>query len=289
MNNNSGSVVKKVVWITILLGIVLLVFFLVRWAMNRNMYTSSGSHSPYILDLTSPIFSVSGKIDKINGKTLTVIVDKTMGVAAVPAMPGMEESKPKTMTFEVVVEDNTQINQPSDTGAAIPTPDGNNQSKLTVNDLKVGQMVSVTSKTDLRLGGTKFTAETVSLAPKMRSAYGQISAIAGNNITVKSFMNGEQNYILTVTDKTTISRQQLSSDPLKGPRIDEIAVKDLAVGMSVQVIAETELTADKAVNAEKIDVSVTPALPESPAASGSAVIPTPPPTTSQATSSATRN
>lgn len=292
MNNNSGSVVKKVVWITILLAIILLVFFLVRWAMNRNLQTSSGSHSPYILELTSPVYSVSGKIEKISGKTVSITVDRTIGTASIPSMPGTESEKPKAINFEVVVEDGTQISQPIDSIAALPTADANSQNtpQMTINDLKVGQVINVMSKTDLRLGGTKFNAQSITLAPKMRSTYGQISAISGNTVTVKSFSAaGEQSYILTITNKTTISSQQLNPEPLKAPKVEELEVSDLKVGMSVNVTAESELMAGTAVNATKIDVSITPSVPESPSASGSAMIPTPPPTTSQATSSATRN
>lgn len=256
--------------------IALLVLFALLFVLtSSNFYKSSAkkseSISPNILYITSPVTSLSGKVEKIAGNKITV--------------------KMMTVTYHVIVTDKTQIYQPPLSigylfktttlpGAPVlPTT----TSKLTVKDVKIDQLITVNTMNDLRiLVGDTFEAVTINLPPITNTLNGRIISLEGSVLTVKGFapVNGgpmnpgntaarndtpaapqEKEYRVTLTSDTEISRMVNESMapvvPIP-PKPEKFTPSDLKKDMRVMVYTAQDVNENSQLTALRIEPIIQP-------------------------------
>lgn len=137
-----------------LLGIIIVAVLIVAGSfyIQKQGLLNTQKVSPYILQITSPIHNISGKIEKISNNTVTIIY--TTENPMLPPLPLIPEASPtpspKPLPFQVLVTDKTIINTLSINPIAA-TPSAQPNPNLTINDLTAGQIISVTAKEDLRI------------------------------------------------------------------------------------------------------------------------------------------
>ena len=105
--------------------------------------------SPYVLYVTTPVLTFQGRVDKIEGNT--ILVSRSIPPAASQKAKN-PASDTKEITIAFALTDKTTV-----TRASIPGQADKNDGKpvpLEVSDLKVGQVVSVTTLDDLRFEET---------------------------------------------------------------------------------------------------------------------------------------
>lgn len=273
-----------------------------------------------ILFLTSPVNSFSGKVTKVE-KDVIVLTQKMMlpvsfnpppiiatGNAATPAPLPTPVSK--DITFRIRIGSQTQISRPP---AFVPyllisvTPPV--PARLSIGDIKPGQMVSVSTSTDLRtLSGNEFEASLINLPPIINTLSGKITAAGDNAITLRAIpprpndMSApaepakEVDYRVRVTKDTEISRYQpvpmgqTDPDPNstpKAPTVEKLSLADLAADMQVIIYTDTDILGSNQFTALRIEPAYVPPAPTSvplptlssipPAASGEGTLNTPTP------------
>ena len=275
-----------------------------------------------LLFLTSPITSFSGKVDKISGNSVWISQSFTLSQAMPGAMmpPAVEAGKAgpsptalptpitKVLTFKVNIDQNTQISRPQNyinylliTVTPAPPP------KLTVKDIKAGQMISINTNSDLRtLKSNEFTATSIQLPQVPNTINGKISAISGNTLKVKSssqpaMMPGtntspeppkEIEYTVTVTNDTEISRYSQvgpakENTTFTPPEPEELALSDLKVDMQVTVYTDVDVTSAQKFTALRIEPFLPPPIVSLPPIAPPLSPVTPPPATTNVTTNVT--
>lgn len=276
---------KKIIIIgVIVLGILTL--FMFNGPSNKAV-------SPNILYLTQPVNFFSGIVDKIEGNKLTVsqkliASQNLLPVAANPLGKTAPLPAPKvvTITFKVVISDKTQISQPLSivnylfktvTPPAVGAPGllpADSAPKMTVKDIKVGQMITVNTIKDLRtLTGDTFEATTVNLPQVANTLNGKIVTLEGNVLTIKGFSQTmavaapaavpkEKNYIINITQDTEISRNiydsNVNSGTLIAPKPEKLSIGDLKKNMQVTVYTAEDVTESQTLTALRIEPIFTP-------------------------------
>lgn len=270
---------------------IALIFMVVGFAAGQGktglQFTGKGN-VPYanILFLTNPITSFSGKVDKVQGNSIWVSQQFTLNqlgsmmppAAAPPAAGSSPTTFPtpatKVISFKVNITQNTQINRPT---AFIPylvkivTPAP--APKLSIQDIKVGQQVTVNTNTDLRIfSAAEFEALSIQLPQPQNSLNGKISKISGNSFVMKAFgpqpyVMGispvppkETEYTITLTNNTEISRYKFQEPPKPGeailpatPKPEEFTLADLTVDMQVTVFTAEDVTSTQKLTAMRVE------------------------------------
>lgn len=274
---------KKIIIIgVVILGILALLVF---------SMPSNKAVSPNIMYITQPVSSFSGIVDKINGNNVTISQKLTLfqnntaqaPLALNPANQTSPFPTPKTMnvTYNIVITDKTQISQPSpfvnylfktvNLPLALPA---NNVSKLTVKDIKVGQMITVNTMKDLRtLVGNTFEATNISIPQIANTLNGKIVSIDGNIMILKGFAVGaslavpgvasapqEKEYRVNITSDTEISRTSFTTPALlkpgempPPPKNEKLSTSDLKNDMQVTVYAAEDVTMSQVLTALRIE------------------------------------
>lgn len=247
--------------------------------------------SPDILLLTNPVTSFSGKIEKVSGDSILVsqkVSSNQMFQAGAAAPVNQKPGEPpaalptpvvKTLTYKVKVTQNTQINMnqsfiPYLTVSVTPVP----PPKLTLQNLKVGQNISIQSAADLRtITNNEFEAQSITLSIT-NSFSGKISSVKNNTITVKGNLMGviaaapgsageqpkEIEWTVKVTDKTEISRYKQISEMLKpgetakAPEVEKLSLSDLKPDTMVTVYTNVDAASEKSVEALRIEPQAAP-------------------------------
>lgn len=251
--------------------------------------------SSNILFITNPVTSFNGRVDKIEGNSVFVSQQITLnqpfagGPATAEAGKGVPSPFPtpisKVLSFKVNLTPNTQISRPS---AFIPyiarlvTPAP--PSKLSVQDIKVGQLISISTNTDLRTIATDtFEATSIQLPGVQNNLQGTISRISGNIIIMKAISSQppamgttpqppkELEYTVTTTSTTEISRYKQMAPPNPGEvltppttqtsQIEEFKLEDLKVGMQIIVFAAEDVVSTQKLTAMRIEPIFTPPMP----------------------------
>lgn len=191
-------------WIvlTIIIGLVLinglLIFRIIRLGGGQIV---SSALSPDILYLTQPVFNLSGTIEKVEDNTITVSAQFNQPSGLNP--PDASPKPPVALIYKILINDKTQIlkNNPIIPSMVPATSSAQEPARLTINDLNVGQMVSITSTQDLRqLTGRQF--EALIIAPAINNLGGRLTKIDGNILTVKDFEGKE--YLVEIGPDTQI-------------------------------------------------------------------------------------
>ncbi len=294
-----------------------LIIALIGTYILRNNYLGSGSAgtvSSNILYLTQPITSFSGTIDKIEGNSIIIsqnmILQQVFNSPIAPPNNPMQPvppvqitpPQPKKITYKVLITDKTNIARPTvfvpyllKQSQSLGRPMGQSE-KLSIKDLKVGQIVNTSSNIDLRtLKGSQFEATYINVAAKTISISGTITNVKQNQIIVKSlppttavdigFRGGpanmapsnqqppkEQNYTVTIDQNTEISANIPLEDQVKQSAPKKLSMYDLKKDMQVTVYSNEDVTETTQLKALLIIPAIfTPTqiqAPIAPAASG---------------------
>lgn len=252
--------------------LLLLALIAAAFSLGRSASKPASSLSPHILYLTSPAAVFSGKIETIDGNTLTV--SQTMSAAApTPA--------PAKITFRVLVTAETPVNYSSSLSVTTPgsgtTGSTTSPRPLTTKDLRAGQAVIIDSATDLRTNtsGT-FTATAIRLNGPT-SLHGTIIARQGDILSVKGFADSNQMsftntappgpeekiYRVKVVPDTAISQNLIGNTP-PGPgstrtmQPEKLSAADLRPDMQITVWTSQDVSLDPEVAAVRISVLAAP-------------------------------
>lgn len=247
------------------------------------------SSLPDILFLTSPVTEFAGKIDKISDNAIWVSGKYTITPPPTPpnnptALPGQIITVPplpptKTFTYKVNIAAHTIINR-SDTaviylfkkGTPTPTP------PLTIKDMRVGQLASVYTTSDLRaLKQNEFDAYTVKLEPLNNIITGKIATINTRDgiIVLKAILPikpdpgqptpspKEIEYAISVTEDTEISRLGPTEVPkgdvtAKPPQPVKFQLSDLKTGIEITVYTDSDVIESQKLKALRIEPPLIP-------------------------------
>lgn len=287
--------IKKVIVIVSVLGILIIAGFALYRFLPKAQFagiTQRSTISPDILYITNPATSFSGKIEKIDGNTLTVSQDMMLAQLFAPPAAGAPNQPPTTpvpqqskkITYKVLVTDKTFINQsPSSipylfktvTPATAATPIAA-ITKLTLQDLKTGQSVNINTTTDLRtLSGNQFEAVGISISNQISIINGTITNISGNDLTISAFSsstlgsviaaNAEppkaKTYTVTVNQNTEISRYGIPTSPNEISKPEKYSLSDLKKDLPVTVYTDADVTTTSKFTGLKIEPMFPQALP----------------------------
>jgi hypothetical protein len=233
--------------------------------------------SPNILYLTSPVYSFSGTVEKIEGKAIYVsqkITENNLPFAPFPPNPNPSPfPTPKTVTlsYRVLISEKTQISKPPIfINYLFITPTPTAEKKLSINNIKIGQTVTVTTNQDLRtLTSDTFEATTVSLPPIINTLSGKVFEVKKDILIVKAFTPqspNERDYQIKITKDTEISRIGTNGKP------EKLSLEEIKKEMGVIVYTDEDVTQSQKLTALRLE----PILPPSPAVSPAL----PPPITS---------
>lgn len=266
---------KKIIFIGVILLGILTLFMVVDY---KNKNGSDGQTvSPNILYLTSPVNSLSGKVEKIEGNVVLIssqyAVPQTAPIA-ITVMPNQPPVMPtpqiKTITYKLLVTDKTQISQPaSNINYLFKTITPGPISKFTIKDIKVGQMITVNSNVDLRiLKNNEFEAVEINFPPISNTLNGTIVSVANNVLILKAFAPAtsaisevapsEKEYAINIMQDTEISRMT-SEEP---PKPEKLTISDLKVGTQTTVYTAEDIIYSQTLTAMRIEpaASISPLI-----------------------------
>lgn len=257
---------KKVIVVGIILLGILALFITLDYKKKGGL--GGQIMSPNILYLTSPVNSLSGKVEKIEGNSVLISNQYTApqtAPIAITVMPNQPPVMPtpqvKTITYKLLVTDKTQISQPASNvdylfKTVTPAP----ISKFTIKDIKVGQMVTVNSNADLRtLKNNEFEAIEINLPPIANTLNGAIVSVANNVLILKAFAPttattsevapSEKEYAINIIQDTEISRMT-SEEP---PKPEKLSLADLKTNMQAVVYTSEDVTETQTLTALRIE------------------------------------
>ncbi len=273
---------RKVIFIGVIILVVVVVGELI-WVLSGRIGIPFIS-SPYLLELTQPVYTFSGRVDKVSGNSLTVS-SQVAEIGSSNAKPGQSQ-KMKKISYNVSVDSKTMISRSENqipyifkntsVGPAVITSD---KSSLSLKDVRAGDHVNITSSTDLRIAGNGFTASQITIQPLSTSINGSITAVNGNELIVRAVApseslvtaNGpavnqqpavEKDYQVSVDNETEISRSG-------SPRLN---ISYLKQGMQVIVYTSEDtanITQVKALRIEPI-LAINPTVGQTASGSGAA-------------------
>jgi len=264
----------------IFLGLII-VFSILSVSIFLNLYykpyTKKGSISPDILFLTQPAMTFTGKIDSVEKDAVWVSND-TLSQNDGAMMPAADPQNPaaspfptpikKTIRYKVIIGKNSLIEQSLTYVYYLfisPTPPV--QKKISLQDLVVGETITVSTNIDLRtLAGNQFEAVSLQRPPIENILHGTIIDIKNNQLTVKSMMLAEEQYQIALTDKTEISRMNNQAEP------EKLALSDLKKDMSIIVYTNQDINKNKSLTALRIEPEIIDEPPPSPATSSPLIV-----------------
>ena len=281
---------KKIIVVGIILLGILALFMTVDYK-NKNGLNGQ-TVSPNILYLTSPVNSLSGKVEKIEGNAVSISSQYALlqtAPIAITVMPNQPPVMPtpqiKTITYKLLVTDKTQISQPTaninylfktitpPSAPGFPTASTPN---LTVKNIKVGQYITVNSQDDLRtLLKNTFEATMINLPPIINTLNGKIVNITNNTLTLKAFAPvaaappmialdtapptpQEKEYTIYITQDTEISRNVYGTNMTPGepptpPKPEKLTLADLKADMRATVYTVEDVIETQTLTALRIE------------------------------------
>ena len=289
---------KKIIVVGIILLGILALFMTVDYK-NKNGLNGQ-TVSPNILYLTSPVNSLSGKVEKIEGNAVSISSQYALlqtAPIAITVMPNQPPVMPtpqiKTITYKLLVTDKTKISQPASninylfktiTPSGAPGFPTASTPNLTVKNIKVGQYITVNSQDDLRtLLKNTFEATMINLPPIINTLNGKIVNITNNTLTLKAFAPvaaappmialdtapptpQEKEYTIYITQDTEISRNVYGTNMTPGepptpPKPEKLTLADLKADMRATVYTVEDVIETQTLTALRIE----PAASTSPA------------------------
>lgn len=250
-------------------------------SFNKNI----GSSIPNILFLTNSVTDFSGKIDKISGNSVWISGKYTITPPPTPpnaptAIPGQLITVPplppsKIITYKVNIAPYTIINKTETPITYLykkitPTP----SPKLTMKDVRVGQIVSVSAASDLRsLKTDEFDAYSLKLSPMINTIIGKIASINTKDsvIILKAVQPvrpgddqptpqqpKEIEYAISITEDTEISRMEKAETPKAGttpkpPQPIKYQITDLKQDIQITVYTDSDVIENQRLKALRIE------------------------------------
>ena len=285
MLNNLSPKLKLLTYAGIVVLVILISIIAYLLIPNKSINTNKKpaySVSPDILFLTQPVYYFLGKVENVSGSVVTVSQNFTLSQNTPAPLPTPVS---KTLKYEVTVNINTSITQPSAMVNYLfkntPPPA---QLKLNIKNIKAGQYVMVNSKEDLRaLPENKFTAVSVQLSQPVNSLWGKIIKVYDNGIVLKAqeprrgtlvpntTPGKEKEFIITLNSDTEISRYETSAPPTNPAEIKplkpvKMSLSDLKENTQITVYTAEDVIESKELTALRIEPilpspSATPAQP----------------------------
>lgn len=287
--------------LVIIIGILLIVGGYFWWQKGNTGKKTVESTLPNILFLTNPVTEFTGKVDKISDNS--IFIAGKYSITPPPTPPNAPTNIPgsvitvaplppaKVITYKINIQPYTIFNRPDSPVKYLikkitPTP----TPKLTIKDIKAGQMITVTTASDLRaLKKEEFDAYSVKLLPIMNTISGKISEINSKDgmITLKAVQPvrpglneptpekpKEIEYAISVTSDTEISRLGAVPTPAKAgatPRPAEVLeykITDLKKDIQITVYTDVDVIENQRLKALLIEppVDLVPASTASPTA-----------------------
>ncbi len=239
-----------------------------------------------ILYLTNPVMEFPGKIDKISDNSIFVsgkftITPPPTPINAPTTAPGQVITVPplppsKTLTYKVNILPYTVINRPESPvkyllkkNTPTPTP------KLTIKDMQVDQIISVSAISDLRtLKSAEFDAVLIKLPPIINIIAGKIASINFKDglVILKAIQPirpgtneptpekpKELEYAISVTQDTEISRMGTIPTPAKSTSTPkpaaplEFKLSDLKNDILITVYTDSDVINNQKVKALLIE------------------------------------
>lgn len=228
------------------LVILLSVIALIAIGMWMVPSTSKPSLSPYILQITSPVMSISGIVDSVSGDTIA-ISQQSMMPGYMPPLPmtgaisGTPAPTPIKVSYTVKITKQTVFSKPYNNmvNYLFPKPIstsatlaggmppfagilGGTFPQATLKDVKKGTTITVNSLNDLRTSGKQITATSITLPPAQTTLSGTIKEVRVNTfvMSVPSYQSPMSSMIPTptmkeyeveVTSDTEISRYKYNA------------------------------------------------------------------------------
>jgi len=281
---------KKIIVVGIILLGILALFMTVDYK-NKNGLNGQ-TVSPNILYLTSPVNSLSGKVEKIEGNAVSISSQYALlqtAPIAITVMPNQPPVMPtpqiKTITYKLFVTDKTQISQPASninylfktiTPSGAPGFPTASTPNLTVKNIKVGQYITVNSQDDLStLLKNTFEATMINLPPIINTLNGKIVNITNNTLTLKAFAPvaaappmialdtapptpQEKEYTIYITQDTEISRNVYGTNMTPGepptpPKPEKLTLADLKADMRATVYTVEDVIETQTLTALRIE------------------------------------
>lgn len=284
-------------------GVIVLltaIYFLNPKKVNTPAIRKIESVESDVLFFTSPITDFAGKVDKIHDNSVWISGKYTVSAPPTPAfnptaVPGQVITVPplppaKVFTYKVNITPHTVISRPETPinfllkdVTPVPTP------KFSTKDIKAGQMVSVTTASDLRtLKSQEFDALTVKLPVITNTITGEITDINlkdgiiilktippflpnDHQPTPESPKEKEEEYAISVTSDTEISRMgqadtsKANTTP-KPPRPVNYEISDLKKEIQITVYTDLDVISNRKFKALRIEppADLVPAAKPSP-------------------------
>lgn len=293
-------IVISIVTILLLLG----GYFLFRNGVPFLGQKTTGSNIADILFLTSPVLEFTGKVDKVSGSSIWVSAE--FSITPAPTPPNNPTGKPgqvitipplpptKLLTYKVNIASYTLINRPDtaityllNKNTPTPTP------KLTISDIGTGQIITVSTTSDLRSVNSKeVEAYAVKLQPISSTLTGKISKIDTKEglIILKAIppvragskeptpIPAEKEYSVSITQATEISRLGSTETPKSGvspkpPKPLKYEITDLKTDMQITVYTDKDVIDNQKLRALRVEPPADLLPSESPEISSPAVTP----------------
>lgn len=197
-----------------------------------------------------PVTSFTGRVEKIDGNSIWT----TSTSLSLP------------ITYHVFITDRTEIDRPPVyVNYLLKTASSSAFINLTIKDVRIGQMITVTSQTNLRvLKGDAFEATMIDLPQAANVINGTVVRIEKGVLTLNvplasasATINGRE-YRITVTKDTEISRMPLNISTKRGdgPLLipaEKLAFSDLKMNMQVVVYAAQDVSEYNELTALRIE------------------------------------
>ena len=259
-------------------------YFLFRNGVPFLGNKTTETNLPDILFLTSPVTEFTGLVDKVSDKAIWV--SGKYSITPVPTLPNNPTNIPgqvitvpplpptKTLSYKVNIASYTQITRPDLTvtylfnkNTPTPTP------KLTISDIKTGQLVTVSTTRDLRSNSSKeVEAYTIKLPPIINKLTGKITGIKSNEgmIILKAMTPAriipneptsapvENEYAVSVTQATEISHLEPADTAKTGttpkpPKPVKYEITDLKTDIQITVYADSDVIDNRKIKALRIE------------------------------------
>lgn len=278
---------NKPFFITIVFATILLLSGAFYLFQNKdNIFGGkTGSSIPNILFFTNPVTDFTGKVDKISDNSIWISQKYT--ITPVPTLPNAPTMIPgqvitvpplpptKLFTYKVNIASYTVISKPDSPVTYLlkkitPTP----TPKLTIKDVRAGQIVSVVSSSDLRtLKTEEFTAYSLKLPPMVNTITGKIISINAKDsiLLLKAYQPvqpgdkeptptqpKEIEYSISIFQDTEISKMSKAETPKAGttpipPQPIKFQMTDLKQDMQITVYTDSDVIENQKLKALRIE------------------------------------
>jgi hypothetical protein len=182
------------------------------------------------------------------------------------------ETEPK-QTRRFAITSQTTINRlPSDVQYLFNNTDAATPTRVSIDAIKVGDRVTISTTDDLRLKKNEYVADYVNLPALASNFTGTIVSVSGNRIVVKGpqaqqvvvpyiamglSQPEDELYQVTITGTTEISYIPSATNPNQVPKPVRLQLNQLQTNMKVRVYTAVDASVKKEVEALRVEPLIT--------------------------------